>query len=99
MEITKELSKTLFDRGYREKKRYVLLNDTTAVLLGGAAITAGQVYDSYIGFVLGTGKNLCYIEETAEIKKLGGSYPYDRMIVNTESGYFTGVRPAKSTGV
>jgi hexokinase len=91
MEITKELSKTLFDRGHREKKSYVLLNDTTAVLLGGAAISAGQAYDCYIGFVLGTGKNLCYVEKTAEIKKLGGAYPFDTMIVNTESGYFTRV--------
>ncbi len=91
MEITKELSKTLWRRGCREKKSYVLLNDTTAVLLGGAAISSGQSYDCYIGFVLGTGKNLCYIEKTAEIQKLGGDYPFDTMIVNTESGYFTRV--------
>ncbi len=88
MEIAKELSQTLFDLGYREKKSYVLLNDTTAVLLGGAAISVGQAYDGYIGFVLGTGKNLCYIDKTSEIKKLGSGYHADTMIVNTESGYF-----------
>jgi hexokinase len=91
MEITKELSKTLFDRGFCERKSYILLNDTTAVLLGGAAVSVGQTYDGFIGFVLGTGKNLCYAEKTAEIKKLMGGYSSDTMIVNTESGYFTGV--------
>ena len=91
MMIAKELSKTLNARGIRRKKSYVLLNDTTAVLLGGAAASAGQVYDGCIGFVLGTGKNLCYAEKTPEIKKLAVGYASDTMIVNTESGYFTRV--------
>lgn len=91
MEIIRELSNTLRDRGCHEKKSYVLLNDTTAVLLGGAAVSGGNRYDGYIGFVLGTGKNLCYTEKTSEIKKLApGSYG-DTMIINTESGYFTRV--------
>lgn len=90
MEITKELSKTLYEREFCVLKKYVLLNDTTAVLLGGAA-SAGHAYDSYIGFVLGTGKNLCYVEKTDELKKVGGDYPYDTMIVNAESGYFSRV--------
>jgi hexokinase len=92
MEITRELSKTLVHQGVRDRKSYVLLNDTTAVLLGGAAVSAGQAYDGCVGFVLGTGKNLCYTEKTSEIKKLYGGYPCDTMIVNTESGYFTRVR-------
>lgn len=88
MEITRELSRTLFELGYREPKNYVLLNDTAAALLSGAARSQVQSYDGYIGFVLGTGKNLSYIEKTNKIKKLQGSYQKSAMIVNTESGYF-----------
>lgn len=90
VEITGALSKALYDLGYREEKEYMLLNDTAAVLLGGAASFYGQNYDGYIGFVLGTGMNLSYIEKTTEIKKIGIGYPRDTMIVNTESGYFSG---------
>ncbi len=91
MEITKELSKALHRRGFRDRKSYVVVNDTTAVLLGGTAVTAGQTCDGCIGFVLGTGKNLCYNEKTQEIKKLKGGYAGSGMIVNIESGYFTRV--------
>lgn len=89
MEITKELAQTLYDLEYHANKSYTLLNDTTAVLLGGAAASIGRAYDGYIGFVLGTGMNLCYVEKTAEIKKLEVSYPHETMIVNTESAYFS----------
>ncbi|NMA25746.1 MAG: hexokinase [Clostridiales bacterium] len=91
MKIGKELSRTLQARGIRGQKSYVVLNDTTAVLLGGVAAWVGQAFGGCIGFVLGTGKNLCYAEKTPEIKKLSGGYPGEAMIVNTESGYFTGV--------
>lgn len=91
MEITRELSQTLFRMGIRDKKNYVLLNDTTAVLLSGAAASAGEACDGCIGFVLGTGMNLCYTEKTPEIKKLKDGYDGDTMIINTESGYFTRV--------
>ncbi len=95
MEIAHELSATLKGRGYHEQKAYALLNDTAAVLLIGAAPICGAVqpYDSYIGFVLGTGQNLSYIEKTDQIKKLQGGYQKAAMIVNTESGYFDRIPP------
>jgi hexokinase len=87
MEITRELSAAL----KQPAKNYVLLNDTAAVLLGGTASEAGAGCDGAIGFVLGTGMNLCYEEKTPEIKKLGGLYDRETMLINTESGYFMDV--------
>ncbi|WP_242941215.1 hypothetical protein [Sporobacter termitidis] len=90
MEILKELSQALREAGAGPAKHSVLLNDTAAVLLGGAMASGGQDCGGYVGFVLGTGMNLSYVERTAEIKKLGGGAD-DTMIVNTEAGGFGGV--------
>src|SRR6056297_489637 len=43
-------------------KEVVILNDTVATLLAGKAATAGKDYDTYIGYILGTGTITCYIE-------------------------------------
>ncbi len=56
-----------------------LLNDTAAVLLGAEQTS--------VGFVLGTGMNLSYVEQTTAISKVSGFEP-DTMIVNTEAGGF-----------
>lgn len=90
MFITKELSQKLTENGCRDTKSYVLLNDSAAVLLSGAAQRVSREYDSYIGFVLGTGMNISYIEKTEEIKKPLGDYRKSSLIVNTESGDFSG---------
>lgn len=66
----------------------VILNDTVATLFGGMA-SAGKRYSGYIGYIYGTGTNLCYAEETARISKLHAA-PGRRMIVNTECGNFNG---------
>lgn len=91
MLIAEELAGALNDCVAGETiKKYVLVNDTAAVLLGGAA-AADSGFDGLIGFVLGTGMNLCYEEKTQDIKKLKGAYNRGTMLVNTESGYFMGV--------
>jgi len=84
--IGEELNKKLEARGLSPKK-FTLLNDTTATMLWGM----GQPEDSYsshIGFILGTGTNTCYLEETAAIGKIGGGT--GRMGVNLESGCYAG---------
>ena len=73
------------------EKQIVLMNDTVSTLLAGKAATAGKEYDTYIGFILGTGTNTSYIEANKNITKtpnldLGGS-----QIINIESGNFKGV--------
>lgn len=70
-----------------KQRSCVILNDTVATLLGGKGITAHRTFDSYIGFIFGTGTNMCYIEDTNKIKKLNDGKE-DTMIVNMESGAY-----------
>ncbi len=68
-----ELSAALVARGWNRPEKVILLNDTTAALLAGAsAATNGRVYDSYAGFILGTGMNAAYIE-SGKIGKIAAS--------------------------
>ncbi len=80
--IARELSGHLAALGIHETKTYTLINDSAATLLGGAA-NGGM-----IGFVLGTGMNLSYIEKTDVMTKLSGGYSYETMLINTETGNF-----------
>jgi hexokinase len=43
-------------------------------------------YDSYIGFILGTGTNTCYLEENSKILKISSLDPKGSMLINIESG-------------
>lgn len=67
-------------------KRFIILNDTVATMLGGIADAPKADYDGYIGFILGTGTNTCYIERVSNIVKLGGGDGL--MAINMESGGF-----------
>jgi hexokinase len=69
-------------------KQIVLLNDTVATLLAGKAHSAGRNYDSYIGFILGTGTNTSYVEQNRNIAKAKDLDPTRAQIVNVESGGF-----------
>ena len=72
-------------------KQVVLMNDTVSTLLAGKAATAGKTYDTYIGFILGTGTNAAYIEANKNITKTDGLDLNGSMIINIESGNFGGV--------
>lgn len=69
-------------------KQLVLMNDTVSTLLAGKAKTAGNLYDTYIGFILGTGTNTSYIEANKKITKTGGLNSNGNQIINIESGNF-----------
>ena len=69
-------------------RRIVILNDTVATLLGGMANTAEQ-FSAYLGYIYGTGTNVCYIEDTRNISKVS-NLPRGKMIINTECGGFDG---------
>lgn len=86
--INAGLAEAVRKLGVSEEKSYVLLNDTAAVLLGGAASTRHRCWDGYIGFVLGTGMNIAYAEKTAAIGKLTASYGHSGMLINMEAGEF-----------
>ncbi len=70
-------------------KPIVLLNDTVATLLAGKSGAFGKSYDSFIGFILGTGTNTCYIESNANITKTPGLNASKSQIINIESGNFS----------
>ncbi len=84
------LLETIRDMGYPEERKVVILNDTVACLLSGAFANADRAFDSYIGLIVGTGTNTCYVENTSAIKKLGAGYADDTMLINIESGGYAG---------
>ena len=71
------------------EKKILLMNDTVSTLLAGQAATAGRKFDTYIGFILGTGTNACYIEKNKNISKTADLDPKGNMIINIESGNFS----------
>ena len=71
-------------------KRVVILNDTVAVLLGGAAGLDKRAYSGFIGQVSGTGTNTCVSLPERLIGKLGSSKERG-MIINMEAGLYTGI--------
>lgn len=87
--IGENLLETLKKLGCKETKSLVLLNDTVSTLLGGKASYPDRVFDSYIGFILGTGTNTCYIEKAANIGKLPDlKNSESTMLINIESGNY-----------
>ena len=65
-----------------------VVNDTVATLLAGKATEKpGQTFSAYLGFILGTGTNVAYIEKNNNIPKLANP-PEGAMAINTESGGF-----------
>jgi len=74
--------------GCEDSKHIVLLNDTVATLLAGRAGFHNRAYSAYIGFILGTGTNCCYIEQNKNITKKKDLDPAKTQIVNVESGAF-----------
>ena len=71
------------------EKQMVLMNDTVSTLLAGKAARAVKSYDTYIGFILGTGTNVSYIEANKNITKTDGLDMESNQIINIESGAFT----------
>ncbi len=82
------IGKSLLETLGTPHKKIVLLNDTVATLLAGKSAAAGRKYDSFIGFILGTGTNTCYIEQNRNIIKKGDLRSDSSQIINIESGDF-----------
>lgn len=83
------IGKSLLEALGTPEKKIVLLNDTVATLLAGKSASFEKSYDSYIGFILGTGTNMCYIESNKNITKNKQLNPAGSMIINMESGNFS----------
>ncbi|NLH96110.1 MAG: hexokinase [Clostridiaceae bacterium] len=85
------LGKNLLDmfkkRGLPSDKSIIVLNDTVATLLAGRAASPGRIFDGYIGFILGTGTNICYAEKCGNIVKVPELAAKEgSVLINMESG-------------
>jgi hexokinase len=85
--IGENLNKGLAAAGLGGNKHIVLLNDTVVTLLAGCGYK-NRTFGSYVGFILGTGTNCCYIEQNGRITKNKSLDASRNMIINTESGGF-----------
>ena len=86
--IGENLLAAMLRGGYRGERKVVILNDTVATLLAGVSASHDMVFESYIGFILGTGSNCCYVESNRNITKTSGLGSESEQIVNVESGAF-----------
>jgi len=83
--VNENLNVAITDMGIGKRKHIVLLNDTVATLLAGVGYQ-NRDFDSYIGFILGTGTNCSYVESNVNIARLKGLDAGKSQIINTESG-------------
>lgn len=86
--IGENLVGAIRERGGNADKHIVLMNDTVTTLLAGRAVFRDRGFSTYIGFILGTGTNCCYIERNENIKKNSDLEPDRHQIINIESGSF-----------
>ncbi len=86
--IGKNIAARLKARGFDRK--FTLLNDTVAALLAGKSAGGTRRYDTYIGFILGTGTNTSYVEKNVNIVKRDDLDPNGAQAINVESGNFSG---------
>jgi hexokinase len=82
------IGKSLLEALGTPEKKIVLLNDTVATLLAGKSASFTKSYDTYMGYILGTGTNTCYIEANRNILKNPELDKDKSMIINVESGNF-----------
>jgi hexokinase len=84
--IGRNIADRLARKGFRPK--ITLLNDTVATLLAGKSVGGPRRYDSYIGFILGTGTNTSYVEKNSLITKRSDLDLKGSQAINVESGNF-----------
>ncbi len=89
--IAKNLLSAVKKQGFTGNKKIIVLNDTTASLLAGILTFQNREYESYIGLILGTGCNACYIEKNENIKNkfVEDLDKNEYQIINIEAGNFS----------
>ena len=84
--IGKNIFSSLAQHGY--ELEFSLLNDTVATLLAGKSLAAHGRFESYVGFILGTGTNTAYVEQNQNIIRWNDLPDAGSMAINVESGNF-----------
>ena len=88
MRLCAPLEEELVALGARGHRRWRVINDTVASMLCGMA-QVRESYDDYIGFILGTGFNMCANVNAGDIPKAHAAGEQgESCIVNFESGGF-----------
>jgi len=89
--IGENLIAAIKKHGFKGSKKIVMLNDAVASLLSGISALQNRNFESYIGFILGTGSNISYIEKNSNLKKkhIANLEGDDYQIINIESGNFS----------
>lgn len=89
--IVKNLLSAVKKQGFGSNKKVIILNDTVAALLAGLLTFQNREYESYIGLILGTGCNACYIEKNESIKNkfVEDLDKNEYQIMNIEAGNFS----------
>jgi hexokinase len=87
--VCRELLDVFSNHGITTLRSYALVNDTVAAMLGGFSQYNGA-YDGVLGFILGTGTNLCYQANSKSIPNLLPFWTAPSMVINTESGAYNG---------
>lgn len=85
--IRDNLHAVLKAKGLKADHKVVVLNDTVATLLTGMSSHPGREYDGYVGYILGTGLNGCYLEQNRKIPKISMDNDSSQ-VINTECGCF-----------
>jgi hexokinase len=87
--LGENLLRTFEKRGFTNVKSIIVLNDTVATLLAGKASAPDRVFDGYMGFILGTGTNICYAEKCENVAKVPEIAAENGLtLINTESGVY-----------
>jgi hexokinase len=89
--VGENLAAALRAEGHRGPLKIVIVNDTVTAMLAGMAGSAGRGYGGFLGFILGTGTNTCYLEANRNITKAQGLDPNGQQVINMESGNYNRV--------
>jgi hexokinase len=85
--IAANIKERLQKQGYNHK--IIFLNDSVATLLAGKSIDPIRNYETFVGFILGTGTNTAYIEQNNKILKHSDLLLAESQAINVESGEFS----------
>lgn len=89
MLVCRELLDTYAAMGVKAPTSFALINDTVAALLGGYAACREEA-DGWLGLILGTGNNICYLAKSEHIRRPLVDWTAPTMVVNMESGVYSG---------
>lgn len=89
MLVCQELLGVWEKMGIKAPRTFAVVNDTVAALLGGYAGFRGAS-DGWLGLILGTGNNVCYLADCAHIKRPIPGWERSKMVINMESGVYSG---------